>query len=185
MIQTLRNKMLLVAAVGAAMTLSVVAAAKMSKTGGSSAGFHAKGPAGMGIDGTTSDLSVADDGTTVTVTVPLKNITTGIGLRDSHTKKYLGADSFPNAELTVARSALKLPKAGETVESDAKGKMKIHGQTKEVSFHYKAKLDGDTFNVAGTAPVNMNDFGVETPSYLGVHVKPDVTVFANFQTKDN
>lgn len=185
MTHTLRNKLLLVAVVGSAMTVSAVAAAKLAKSGGSSAGFHAKGPAGMAIDGTTSDLQVSDDGTTVTVTVPLQNITTGIGLRDSHTKKYLGVDQFPSAQLSVARSALKFPNAGDSAEGDAKGTMKIHGQSREITFHYKAKHDGDTYSVAGTAPVNMNDFGIETPGYLGVKVKPNVTVFANFQTKDN
>jgi polyisoprenoid-binding protein YceI len=136
----------------------------------------------MNIDGKTSEVGVADDGTTVTITVGLKSITTGISLRDEHTKKYLETDSYPNATLAVARASLKLPGGGE---GDAPGKMTIHGQTKDVTFHYVANKSGDTLDVKGTTKVNMNDYGIKTPSYLGVSVKPDVDVFANFQAKDN
>jgi len=169
------------AALLAAVTFSLVAAAKLSKTGDSSAGFHAAGPAGMNIDGKTSEMTIADDGTTVTITVPLKNISTGISLRDEHTKKYLEVDSYPNATLVVARASLKLPGGGE---GDAPGKMTIHGATKDVTFHYVANKSGEVLDVKGTTKVNLNDYGIKTPSYLGVSVKPDVDVFANFQAKD-
>lgn len=167
------------------LTLSLVAAAKFSKTGTSTAGFHALGPAGLKIDGTTSELSVAEDGSTITITIPLTKIETGVSLRDNHTRKYLETDKFPNAELKVARSALKLPAAGAESSGSAKGSLKIHGQTKEVTVEYKAKLNGDTFAVSGSTKLNINDFGIETPGYLGVKVKPDVEVFANFSAKDN
>jgi polyisoprenoid-binding protein YceI len=173
------------AALLAMVTFSLVAAAKLSKTGGSTSGFKAAGPAGMNIDGKTSDLSVADDGTTITITIPLGNISTGIEIRDKHTKEYLEVATYPTAELKVARAAIKFPAAGAESSGDARGSMKIHGQTRDVSFHYSAKLDGDTFSVKGTSRVNMNDFGMKTPSYLGVSVKPDVDVYTNFQAKDN
>src|SRR6185436_13278055 len=126
------------------------------------------------INGTTSDLSVADDGTTVTITVPLSNISTGMSLRDKHTKEYLEVQTYPNAELKVARSALKFPAAGAESSGDARGTMKIHGQTKDVTFHYSAKQDGGVIAIKGTTRVNMNDYGIKTPTYLGVSVKPDV-----------
>lgn len=169
----------------AALTFSLVAAAKLSKTGAATAGFHASGPAGMSIDGTTSDVNVADDGSSVTVVVKLANLNTGMGLRDRHTKEYLEVDTYPTAELKVARSALKFPAAGAESSGDAKGSLKIHGQSKDVTFHYSAKLDGDTFDVKGSTKININDFGIKTPSYLGVSVKPDVGVDVHFQAKDN
>ena len=64
------------------LSFSLIAAAKLSKTGASSTTFKAAGPAGMNIDGSTAEMSVADDGSTVTITVPLGNLTTGIGIRD-------------------------------------------------------------------------------------------------------
>jgi len=169
------------AAALALLTFSLVAAAKLSKTGSSEAGFKASGPAGLSIDGKTSDLTVADDGTTVTITVPLGNIKTGIELRDKHTKDHLEVATYPNAELKVARSALNFGGGS----GDAKGKMKLHGQTRDVTFHYVATKSGDTFDVKGTTRVNINEYGIKTPSYMGVGVKPDVNIFANFKAKDN
>jgi polyisoprenoid-binding protein YceI len=173
------------AAIAALLTVSIVAHAKINKSGASTAGFRAKGPAGLGIEGTTSELALADDGTTVTVSVPLGNLTTGIGLRDRHMKGYLEVDTYPSAELKVARSQLKFPASDSASESDAKGTMKIHGVTREVSFHYAAKLAGGAWAIRGSTRINMNDFGIKTPSYLGVSVKPDIDVFANFQAADD
>ncbi|MEO7330271.1 MAG: YceI family protein [Minicystis sp.] len=169
----------------AALTFSLIAAAKLNRTDSASAGFHASGPVGMNIDGTTSDVTVTDDGSSVTIVVRLSNLSTGMSLRDKHAKEHLEVDSFPTAELKVARSAIKFPAAGAESSGDAKGSLKIHGQTKDVTFHYTAKLDGDTYGVKGNAAVNINDFGIKTPSYLGVSVKPDITVNVQFQAKDN
>jgi polyisoprenoid-binding protein YceI len=179
------SRMFASGALFAALTFSLVAAAKLSKTGGASASFLAHGPAGMDITGKTSDVSIGDDGSTVTVTVKLSTIDTGMGLRDEHTKKALEVDKYPTAEIKVARSAIKFPAAGSESSGDAKGTLKIHGQTKDVTFHYSAKLDGDTLGVKGSANINMKDFGIETPSYLGVSVKPDMSISVGFSAKDN
>jgi polyisoprenoid-binding protein YceI len=164
------------AAALALITFSLVAAAKLTKTGGAQAGFKAVGPGGLNIDGKTSDLEVADDGTTVTVTVKLTGIDTGMELRNKHTKEDLEADKFPTATLKVARSALKIGGSG-----DAKGQLTIHGTTKDVSFHYEHSGE----NVKGSTRINVKDFGVKPRSYLGISIKDDVDVYANFSAKDN
>ena len=167
-------------------TFSLVAAAtKLSKTGASTTSFKVAGPAGMNIAGSTAEMTIADDGTTITITVPLGNLSTGIGLRDEHTKKALEVGTYPTTTLKVARSALKFPAAGAESSGDAKGSLTLHGQTKDVTFHYVATLNGDTYGVKGTSRINMNDFGVKAPSYLGVTVKPDVDLDTAFQAKDN
>jgi polyisoprenoid-binding protein YceI len=173
------------AALLAMVTFSLVAAAKLSRTGDATTSFTAAGPAGMNIVGQTKDMAVADDGTTVTVTVPLANLTTGIELRDKHTKNALETGTYPNVELKVARSALKFPAGGAETSGDAPGKLTMHGQTKDVTFHYSAKLDGDTLSVKGSAQINLNDYNIKPPSYLGVSVKPDVGIATAFQAKDN
>ncbi len=181
----LHNSLLGGAAVLAMVTFSLVAAAKLSKTGASSTTFKAAGPAGLSIEGSTAEMTVADDGTTVTITVPLGNLSTGIGLRDEHTKKAIETDKYPTTTLTVARAALKFPAAGAESSGDAKGNMTLHGQTKEVTFHYSAKANGTTFDVKGSTRINVDDFGVKRPSYMGVTVKPDVDVNTAFQAQDN
>ena len=165
-------------------TFALVAAAKLSKTGTSTTTFKAVGPAGLNIAGTTSDMSIADDGTTVTITVPLANISTGISLRDKHTRNALEVDKYPNVTLAVARSALKFPADGADSSGDAKGSMTLHGTTKDVTFHYTAKRAGSTYTVSGSTTINVDNFGVNRPSYLGVTVKPDVGIDTAFQAND-
>jgi len=171
-----QSKLIGGAALLALVSFSLVAAARLTKTGAGQAGFKAVGPGGLNIDGKTSDVDVADDGTSVTVTVKLGNIDTGMSLRDRHTKEDLEADKFPTATLKVARSALKFGGEG-----DASGQMTIHGQTKDVTFHYVHSGD----NVKGNTKINVGDFGVKPRSYLGISIKPTVEVYANFPAKDS
>jgi polyisoprenoid-binding protein YceI len=183
--KSFQSRWLASGALFAALSFSLVAAAKLSTTGTPSAGFRASGPGGINIDGKSSDLKVADDGKIVTITVGLTSLDTGMELRNKHTKEAIETDKYPTAELTVARGDLKFPAAGGESTGDAKGKLKIHGQTKDVTFHYTAKLDGDTLAVKGSSKVDMTDFGIKTPSYLGVGVKPGLELSVAFQAKDN
>ena len=143
-------------------------------------GFKCAGPAGLTIEGKVTELTLADDNTTLTITVPLGNLSTGISLRDTHTKKALEVQAYPTATLSVVRSALKLPPSGQRIAADAPANLTLHGQTKPVTVHYDAKGDGSGFTAHGTFRINMNAFGIQAPSYLGVTVKPDVDVDATF-----
>jgi len=171
--------------VSATVLVAAVASAKLAKAGGGTAGFHAGGPAGMSIDGTSSDVNVADDGSTVTITVGLSALTTGISLRDKHMKDALETDKYATTTLSVPRGSLKIPAAGASSSGDAGGTMKLHGQSKAVTVHYTAKNDGGVISVTGNTTVNMSDFGIKPPSYLGVTVKNDVAVNTKFVCKDN
>ena len=181
----LRKIVLLVAMVGAPVfALSGEALAKLAKTGDASVAFTATGPGGLKIVGTTSELAVADDGQSVAVTVPLRALDTKIELRNKHMReKYLEVDKYPNAVLTVARSELKMPTSGE-VSGDAAGTMKIHGREHAVRLHYTAKRAAAGMAVSGTVKVNIKDFGIEEPSFMGAAVKPDVDVSATFPVAD-
>ena len=181
----LRHQRVFLAVLGISATAAVpLAKAALSAPSDSHVTFRASGPAGLKIEGTTSDLAVAEQGGNVTITVPLSNLVTGISLRDRHMKeKYLEVPKFPAATLVIARSALKLP-SGDGVEADAPATVTIHGQTKPVSVHYDAKRAGNSIAAHGSFRVNMHDFGVEVPSYLGVTVRPDVDVSATFRVSD-
>jgi polyisoprenoid-binding protein YceI len=167
------------------VSLSAVGHAGLSSAKDSHVTFDAAGPAGMKIEGTTSDLSVADDGENVVITVQLVNLSTGIGLRDHHMKeKYLEVPKYPTTKLTIARNALKFPHDGERAAADVPGTIQLHGQTRPISVHYEAKAAGTTYEARGSFRVNMNEFGITVPVYLGVTVKPDVDVSASFQVAE-
>jgi polyisoprenoid-binding protein YceI len=176
-----RHLGILAVAMGLA-ALSTAARAALSDASAGHVSFQASGPAGMKIEGTTGDLTLADKGDSVVITVPLANLSTGITLRDRHMKeKYLEVPKYPSATLSVSRPALKVPAAGEKVEIDVPATVNLHGQTRPVTVHYQAKRDGSTLVANGKFHINMTDFGITVPSYLGVTVKPDVDVSADFR----
>lgn len=159
--------------------------AKLAKAGEATVSFTASGPGGLKIVGSTSDLRVTDDGQSVTVAVPLKTLDTKIELRNKHMReKYLEVDKYPDAVLVVSRAELKLPQGAE-VSAEAPGTLKIHGREKPVKFRYTAKRAGDKMAVSGTVRINIKDFAIEEPSFMGASVKPDVDVAASFSVSDN
>jgi polyisoprenoid-binding protein YceI len=165
------------------LAFSAASQAAVSSASQSAVSFKAIGT-GMTIEGTTSALSVVEQGSEVTVTVPLANLSTGISLRDSHMKeKYLEVQKYPTAVLTVSRAALQLPAAGAQGHGDSPATVQIHGQTRPCTVHYDTTADDKGFVVKGKLHVNMNDFGITIPSYLGVTVKPDVDIAANFRVE--
>ena len=164
-----------------ASTVAITADAAFTRTGTPQVAFHASGPAGMRIVGTTNELDVAEGGGKITITVPLRNLTTGIQLRDHHMRdKYLQIGSYPNAVLTVDRGAIRIPPADGSVSGDATGSMAIHGRSKNVSFHYTVAKVGSQLRVAGTSKLDIRDYGIDVPSYLGITVKPDIDVEVQF-----
>jgi polyisoprenoid-binding protein YceI len=150
-------------------------------TGQQSAGFHGRGPGGFGVDGKTDQLHVADDGTTLKITVPLATLHTGIGLRDKHMReKYLQVDKYPDAVLEVPWSEVKLPGDGQTSEGTVPGKMTIHGKSKDVKAKYRIVRTGNRYQVTGNVPLNLKDYDIDVPSYLGVTVQPDIDTSVSF-----
>ncbi len=169
------------------LSTAALADAKLAKTSDEpSVAFHAVGSVpGMKIDGSTNELNVTDDGTNVKITVPLAKLDTKIALRNDHMRnKYLEVGTYPNAELTVARSALKIPAAGASSAGDATGTMKIHGKEHQVTFHYAAGNSGGKIAVKGSVHLNTNDYGIVIPSYAGVTMKPDLDVEVSFVATD-
>lgn len=147
--------------------------------------FLCTGPGGLRIEGTGSELVAAARGDSLTITVPLAGITTGIGLRDNHMHgKYLESAKYPTAELVVPKAGLKFPADGASIDATAPGTMTIHGQSKPVTFHYHVARRAKAYDVQGDVRVDMRDYGIATPNYLGISVKPPVEVTVSFQLNE-
>ncbi len=139
----------------------------------------AHGPAGLRIEGKSADVFLEEDASALTFKVPIAPINTGIGLRDRHLREMLEAERFPDAILRVARSQLTFPKESEPAEGTARGDLTLHGQSRPVDVRYHAELgaDGNT-RVRGSMQLDLRDFEIKPPSYLGVTVAPQVEVDA-------
>ena len=147
--------------------------------------FIAQGPAGLTIEGKSSELQVTDRPDALVVTVPLSKLDTGISLRDHHMQeKYLESQKYPNAQLAVARTAIKFPGEGQSTEGTIPATLALHGKSKTVAVHYRASRQGKSFDVKGDLKVDFREFGIEIPTYLGATVKPPVDVNVAFVLDD-
>lgn len=147
--------------------------------------FSVGGPAGLKIDGTSKELTVSDDGSKILLKASVTNLDTGMGLRNKHLKKYIGAEQFPAASLEVDKSSIKIPEKGAS-EGSATGKFRLHGVTKDKTFKYKVKRgDGGALEVSGSFEVDITEHNIEKPCYLGVCTDTKVKVTASFKALDS
>jgi polyisoprenoid-binding protein YceI len=168
-----------VLALGCVLPALVYGALKASEA---SVSFTCTGPGGLHIEGKSTELLAESRGEAVVVTVPLAPLSTGIGLRDSHMhEKYLESKTYPTAELSLPRAGLQFPAEGARVEATAPGTLSLHGTSRAVTVHYTASRRGAVYDVSGDVHIEMNDFGITTPSYLGIKVKPPVDIAVTFR----
>lgn len=136
---------------------------------------HVTGDKGLTIDakGGHATGTLKADGSGV-LSCKLDELETGIGLRDHHMKeKYLETGKHPTAELALAAGSL------TGTEFDATGKLTLHGVTKPVTVHVVRV--GQTFRA--TFGLDLPDYGVEIPSYLGITVAKHVDVTVSGMAK--
>jgi polyisoprenoid-binding protein YceI len=167
-----------------ALSFALTASADFKSIDTPEVGFLVGGPAGLKITGTSSDLSAAETGGKLTVVTPLKNLKTGIGLRDEHLKKYLEVETYPNAKLVIDRSKLKLPDDNQSGDGDATGDFTLHGVTKPLAFKYHAKRTGSDYHIQGLATIDITQFGIKQPCYLGVCTDTEVKLKVKFKLRD-
>jgi len=108
---------------------------------------------------------------------------TGIGLRDRHLREHLEADKHREATLVVDRSSIKMPEGSGATTGSAVGALTLHGVTKPAKFSYKITKSGDEYRVHGDLDVNILDYQIKKPCYLGVCVGDVVKVAADFAVR--
>ena len=169
----------------AVLLLGGLVHAAITSPSGSSVLVSLQGPAGLRIEGTTHELTISEREGELVFEVPLSGVDTGIGLRNRHLRDYLDVSHFPRAELRVARRTVQLPAPGKWTESDTPGTLTIRGVSRPCTVHYRAEggAEGEV-RVRGTTRIDMRDFRVEVPSYLGVTVDPAVSIQVDFSVRD-
>ncbi len=179
-----RSKFLPLAALAVLLTVALVASAKLKSIGTPDVQFLAVGPAGLKIDGHSSQLTASEKDGKLNVFARLTHLETGISLRDKHLRHYLDTDKHPYAVLSVERSKLKMPADHQVAQASATGSFRLHGVTKRVDFKYRAKRMGSDYLVQGLTEVDIRDFGIEVPCYLGVCVHPKVKIKVKFKLRE-
>jgi polyisoprenoid-binding protein YceI len=143
--------------------------------------IHGQGPGAEGVVHVTSGTlsgSLAFD---------LDSLETGIGLRDRHMKeKYLHTARYPRAELTLsALDVSKVPDSGDfaPVTIPFQGTLSLHGVERPVSGSARLSRSGERVSATAEFPLELGDFGIEVPSYLGITVAEKVQVKTTFTAR--
>jgi hypothetical protein len=99
------------------------------------------------------------------VSVDLRTLTTGVSLRDKHTKEHLMVEKYPEAKLIKA------------IGKNGKGEalVEIKGVKKKVTGTYT--VAGDMLKA--TFPIHLPDLDIKGIRYMGIGVKEDVTINVN------
>lgn len=105
------------------------------------------------------------------VTIDLKSLTTGIALRDKHTKEHLLVEKYPQAKLIKASG-----KDGKGIAT-----IEVRGKTKDVAGTYK--IEGNTLKAE--FPMKLSDLEITGVRYMAVGVKDDVKVHIELPISDN
>jgi hypothetical protein len=189
----LKNRIVATVAV-AALALPAFAYAKVSKGKDNKTGFmkfNVPLTAGS-IDGgveNASDITVKEDGADTVITADLRNVKTGIPLRDGHFQKMLkkvnGKDSGDaGKDLVLKVPTASIVKDGKEHKVDGMLDTKAEGDKPlKVTVTYKVEKYDAKYKVMGSYSFDYTKF-YEAQTYLGVGAKPTVSVKAEFFVDD-
>jgi polyisoprenoid-binding protein YceI len=115
--------------------------------------------------------------------VDLRTLDSGINLRNDHLREeYLEVDKAPGYDAaTLSQIELRglNPEAPEGKGSFT-GSLMLHGTTRTVSGPVEVRKAASGVRVKASFPINLSDFGIPEPRYLGVGVKNTVQVEVTF-----
>lgn len=146
---------------------------------------------GGGFEAKTNALKgelVLDPGQTGAVlgelTVDLRTLQTGIGLRDTHMReKYLEVqrgEDFASATLDQIRLE-GLDQQNPAGMAKFSAVLMLHGTERPVTGTAKIRRTDQGLAVQATFPVKVSSFDIASPTYLGVGVRDDISIAVNFK----
>src|SRR5689334_18425170 len=118
----------------------------------------------------------------VEASVPVASLATGMGLRDTHMRKYVFATAdgqMPDVRLDAAH-AICAPAAGHDMTCQLSGNLAIRGQERPFAMTLKISESGGTFRAAGDGDVKLSAYAIDRPSQLGVTTDDDVKLHLEF-----
>lgn len=134
-------------------------------------GFEAKTEAVSGQVSLGSDQPGSLNGA---LSVDLRTLKTGIGMRDRHMRdNYLEVEKGPGFE-TATIEGIQIEKLdGKTTFN---GTLVLHGERRAVSGLATIARQGGDYTVEAEFPVRVSEFNIPKPSYLGVGVQDQIRI---------
>jgi polyisoprenoid-binding protein YceI len=117
----------------------------------------------------TGTMEVAGDTVEkVRIEADLTRLTSDESRRDNAIRQRgLESDRYPTATLELAEP-IKLataPVQGQEVRGQGKGRLTVHGVTREVDPDLRGRWSGSTIQVVGQLPVKMSDYQIQAPRF--------------------
>jgi len=142
--------------------------------------FDARTSALTGTLTTSAGRPSAFDGS---LAVDLRTIDTGIDLRNDHLReKYLEVEKGTGYEQAVLSQVTVQGFNADTPAGKGSftGSLMLHGVKKTVTGPVEIRQAGTGWHVRASFPVNLPDYNIDKPRYLGVGVKDTVQVSVTF-----
>lgn len=111
------------------------------------------------------------------VSVDLKSLDTGIGLRNEHLRsEYLQVDKGDGFDRAVLSDIRLNDVDWDTFQGKTKftGTFLLHGSKKTISGDAEISKEGPVVRVKADFPVKLSEYGISKPQYLGIGVKSEV-----------
>jgi polyisoprenoid-binding protein YceI len=89
-------------------------------------------------------------------------------MQDHFNEDYMESDQFPKAEFKgqiINNPSINYAKPG-TYPAQVKGKLTLHGVTKEVQTNGTVKVDGNNLKAASTFTIQVADYNIKIPSLV-------------------
>jgi polyisoprenoid-binding protein YceI len=115
--------------------------------------------------------------------VDLRTLDTGIGLRNEHLRRnYLEVDKGPEFQTAVLSEIQLKEFSSDQREGNGSfsGLLTLHGVTKAVTGTVEVRQVRAGLRVKASFPVNLSDYSIQKPRYLGIGVKDTVRVEVGF-----
>jgi polyisoprenoid-binding protein YceI len=121
----------------------------------------------------------------MSATLPVATITTGIGLRDEHMKKYVfttAEGQVPDLTFAADRADCSSAKRDEAV-CKVSGQLSIRGEPRPFAIALKVTRAGDVYKAAGYGALKLSAYGIPPPSQLGVSTADEVKLHLEFTAR--
>jgi polyisoprenoid-binding protein YceI len=122
----------------------------------------------------------------VEATLPVKSLTTGMGLRDEHMRKLVfthSDGSVPDITFVSRETACSPDAAKRQATCTVSGDLALRGILRPFTMTLIVSRDGAGFRAAGDGVVKLSSYGIEQPSQLGVRTRDDVKLHLEFRAR--
>jgi polyisoprenoid-binding protein YceI len=114
--------------------------------------------------------------------VPVRTLTTGLGLRDEHMRRYVFATNdgkTPDVLFTSTETECATASPQGTM-CRVEGQLTIRGDTRPFAIMLKVSREGALYRAVGDGLVKLSDYAIPPPSQLGVSTENEVKLHLEF-----